>query len=138
MTSIPAAWRARSHRFELAEDALARPGCVTVVGSEIADGIVTPVISQPSLDQIVVVHELVDRHEFDSRDAETLEMLDNGRVCDTGIGAPLRRGDFGVLPRQAAYVGLVDNGVLPGRSGPAVISPLEGGVDHDRLRHRSR
>src|SRR5580704_867035 len=59
-------------------------------------------------------------------------------MSDTGVRAPLRRRHLGMAIGKAADVGLVDHGVVPRGAGPAIVRPLEGGVDDYRLWHRGR
>ena len=79
------------HGLELVDHPLAPPGGIAVVGGEKTDGVVPPVIAKAPFDQTVVVDELVDGHQLDSGDAQTVEMLDHRRVSDAGVGAPVRR-----------------------------------------------
>src|ERR1700678_2655064 len=64
-------------------------------------------------------------------------MFDHRGVGDRSVTAPVRGRDLGVAPREAAHMGLVNDGVVPRRPGLVVVSPLEGCVDDYRLRHRA-
>ena len=76
------------HRLELlhlADGTRRAPGVVdgvAVVRGEEGDRVVAPVVAQAALDEVVVVDELVHRHQLDGRDAERGEVLDDGRVGD--------------------------------------------------------
>ena len=98
--------------------------------------VVAPVVRKLPLDQHPVVDQPVDRQQFDGGDAEPLEMVDHRRRAQPAIGAAPARRDVVALLRQALDVGLVDDGVFPGDVRPYLAAaPVEGLVDHDRLRH---
>ena len=76
------------HRLEFPH--LMRPvrcAGIAAVGREKADGVIAPVIGEPAIDQVFVPDEMMDRQQFDGRDAEILQMLDHGRRRESGIGA---------------------------------------------------
>ncbi len=77
------------------------------------------------------VDEVVDGEELDGGDAEFLEVVDGGRVCQAGVGAAEGLGDGGVAVAEAFDVDLVDDGVGEGDRGAAVVVPVEVGVDDD-------
>ena len=83
----------------------------------------------------MVVHELVDRHQFDGGDAKALEVLDHLGVRHPGVGAPLVGRHLGVTRGEATHVGLVNHRVVPGRPGTVVVGPVEGRVQHYGLGH---
>ena len=58
-----------------------------------------------------VVDEVVHRHQLDRGDAERLEVLDDHRVRDAGVGAAQLLRDVGVRLGQALDVRLVDDRV---------------------------
>ena len=64
-------------------------GAVGVLRGEEADGVVAPVVVQALLLERAVIDELVDGHELDRGDAELLQVLDDGRVRNAGVGAAL-------------------------------------------------
>ena len=79
---------------------------------EESDGVVAPEVPQPPLDQKALVHEMVNRHQFDRRDAEALQILDRRRVGQPRIRAAHLRGQV-VPPRgEALDVQLVDNALV--------------------------
>ena len=53
------------------------------VRREVADRVVAPVVAQAALDEMAVVHEVVDRQQFDRGDAELL----SGTRCDAGCAS---------------------------------------------------
>ena len=84
-------------------------GGVAVVRGEEADRVVPPVVAQPALDEMRVVHELVDGHQLDGGDPEPGEVVDGCRVSQAGVGAALRLGYVRVPRGEALDVHLVDD-----------------------------
>ena len=76
------------HRLELGH---LLPACalggVAVVRGEEPDGVVSPVVRQPTLDEVVVVDELVHGHQLHRGDTQALQVLHHGRVGQAGVGA---------------------------------------------------
>ena len=110
---------------------------VVVVRGEETDGVVAPVVGQPTLDERGVVHELVHGHQLDRGHAEITEMFDHHRVRQTGVTAADVIGDPRVAHRHALDVRLVDHRLLVGNSERPVVGPVEIGVHHHRG-HRVR
>ena len=120
-------------------------GRVLVVRREEAEGVVAPVVSQSEVEQPMVVHELVHRHQFDRGDVERLEVVDDHRMREARVGAAQFLGDAGMGLRHALDVRLVDDGLVIRRARRAVGCPVEERVDHDaghgvaqRVDHRRR
>ena len=89
------------HGLELGDRAAGMPaGRVLVVRGEEAEGVVAPVVSQPEVEQPVVVQELVHRHQLDRGDVERLEVVDDRRVGQPGVGAAQFLGDAGMRLRS--------------------------------------
>ena len=98
-------------------------GGVGVVRGEEADGVVAPVVRQALLLQVGVVDELVDGHELQRRDPQAGEVLDDGRLGQSGVGAAQVLGDLLVEPGYALDVRLVDDRlVVRVARGPVVPS----------------
>ena len=104
------------------------------MGREEGDRVVSPVVAQPALDEVVVLDELVHRHQLDRRHAEIVEMLHDRRMGDRGVGAAQFRRDLRVEHRHAADVGFVDDGLVQRCVRRAVVAPVEVRVADDRLR----
>ena len=104
-------------------------------GREEADRVVAPVVRQAALDEVVVLHELVHRHQLDGRDPELLQVLDHHGVGQRGVGAADLLGDVRVGHGEALDVRLVDDRLVVGRARVAVVLPVEERADHDRLHH---
>ncbi len=101
------------HRLELAHLIAGVPGATVVaVRREEAERVVAPVVAEPLLDQMAILHEVVDRQQFDRRDAETLEVADDLGVGEPRVGATqvLRHG--GVALGEALDVQFVDDRVV--------------------------
>ena len=104
-------------------------GGVGVVRGEESDRVVAPVVRQALLLQVGVVDELVDRHELDSRRTQVLEVVDDGGLCQTGVGAPQVLGNHRVQLGHALDVGLVDDRLVVLVVRGTVVAPVEVGVD---------
>ena len=137
---MPAACSVAHHRLELQHllAALAAGG-VGVVRGEEADRVVAPVVRQAALDQVVVLDELVHRHQLDRGDAE----LRAGGRSIAGCAMPayvprISSGMSGCGHRQALDVRLVDDRLVVRRARVPVVLPVEERVDDDRLRHVRR
>ena len=128
------------HRLELLH-LVAGPAAghrVAVVRGQEGDGVVAPVVGQALVLQVVVVEELVHRHQLDRRDAEPLQVVDHHRVREAGVGAAHLLRDLRVRDGQPAHVRLVDHRLVVGDARRAVGAPVEERVDHHRLRHVRR
>ena len=111
---------------------------VTHIGGEEPDGVVAPVVPEPALEQVAVVHEVMDRHELDRGDAETAQVVDDRGMSDAGVGAAEMLGHVGMPGSQALDVRLVDHGLVPRDARRPIVTPRERGVDDDGLRHAVR
>ncbi len=127
------------HLAELLHLLAAAPASgVLAVGCEESDRVVAPVVAQAPLDEAVVVHELVHRQQLDRRDPEPLQVLDERRVGEPGVGAAQLGRHVGMLAGGPLDVDLVDDGVLPRRAQLAVAVPVEEGVDDHAAGHERR
>src|SRR5579875_2207875 len=68
---------------------------------------------------------MVHRHEFHCGDAECGEVLEDGRVRQTGERAAKFRWHCGMAHRETPDVQLVDDGVRPRRLRMPVRTPIE-------------
>ena len=114
------------------------PVRVLVMGCKIPDGVITPVIAQALIDQVLVVDELVHGKKLHGRDAQLLQVGEHRRMAQPGVRATHVLGYVRVLYGQALHVRLVHDGVLPRQSQRLVPVPLEKGVDYDRFRNERR
>ena len=126
------------HRLELVDLLSDRARRVGVVRGEEPDRVVSPVVRQPLLDEMAVVHELMHRHQLDRRHAEGQEVLHDRVVREGEVRAADLRRDRRVVLRHPLHVGLVDHGPVPRGLRSPVLAPGERRVDHHALRHRAR
>ncbi len=111
---------------------------VLVVRREVADRVVAPVVDEPAIAKARILDELMHGQKLDGRHAEPLQILDRLGVRHAGIRAAQLVGDERVRLGEALDVRLVDDGLVPRRLRPAVLSPVEERVDDDALRHERR
>ena len=127
------------HGFELRD--LLAPGAaggVGVVRGEEADGVVAPVVAQPAPGQDTFRHELVDRHQLDRRDSQSLQVLDDRRMRQPLVGAALLLRDERMQLGQAPDMRLIDHGLVVVRPRRPVDTPVEVRIHHHRPRHVRR
>ena len=111
-----------------------RAGVARLRGEEV-DGVVPPVVAQPLLQQVAVVEEGVHRQQLDRGDAQLLEVGDHRRRGEPGVGAAQLRRQVRVAGGEPLDVQLVDDRVVEGDVGAAVVAPVESAVDDDPLGH---
>ncbi len=141
---MPASCRLRTIDLEFGHGAARLPvRRVLVLRGEEAEGVVAPVVSQAEVQQPLVVHELVYRHQFERGDVQRLEVIDDRRMGQPGVGAAQVLGDAGMGLRHALDVGLVDDCLVIRRERRPVERPVEERVDHhaghglaERVDHR--
>ena len=121
------------HAFEFAHRMAS--GRIARVGGEIADGAVTPVVAQAPVQQVALVHKIVDRQQLHCGHAQRLEVIHHRPTGQTGIGPTQMRRHVGMAHGEAAHVQFVDQGVAPGDARRSVIAPHESGVHHLTLGH---
>lgn len=105
---------------------------VLVVGRQVANGTVAPVVAQATLEQQGVVHKLVDRQKLHCRHTQAGKVLYGDRMGQAGIGASQLGWYARVADSEAFDVDFVDDGLVPGRPGMAVVAPVEVRVDDYR------
>ena len=128
----------RHHLLELTH--LGTRGTHRAVGgvrSEEPQGVVSPIVRQSPAHDEGFGDELLDGQQLNGSDADGLEVLDDGRVGQTGIGAAQMLGDEGMQPGVALGVGLVDDRLT---DVSAVLDGLGrlGILDHHGERDRGR
>ena len=92
-------------------------------------GVVAPVVDEPALDEIAIVEEGLDRHQFDGGDAELLEMLDHARIAKARERPAQWRRDILADRGHALDVRLIDDRFGPRAPGVAVAAPGDGSID---------
>jgi hypothetical protein len=103
-----------------------------------ADGVVAPIVAQPLLQQKAVLHERLDRHQFDRGNAEPAQMIDHALIGERREGSSFVGTDVVAQHGQAAHVGFINDGVGPWNVGGPVVAPVEAVVGDDRLDHPGR
>src|SRR5437763_8709039 len=78
------------------------------------------------------------RHQFDGSYAEPLQVLDRGRVCETGVRPAHGRRHVWMPRGESLDVHLVDDRVAPGSRRPRVLAPRERIRNDDGLGHQRR
>jgi hypothetical protein len=127
------------HRLELVDVTAGRPRRgVANVRSEEVDRVVTPVVREAAVAQVLVADEVVDRHQLDRRHAEIAQVGQRGRRHQPRVRPTQVLGHPGMPRGEALDVHLVDHRLVPRRARSPIIAPGEGGVDDDRLRHAGR
>ena len=128
------------HLLELANDvdAQMRVAGVAGLGREEPQRVIAPVVAQPPVDQMTIVHKVMHRHQLDGGDAQFLQVLDDRRRCDTGVGAAQLLGHVGMQHGHAAHVRFVDDRLvrLVGRT--VLAGPIECRIDDRRQRRERR
>ncbi|OPZ23348.1 MAG: hypothetical protein BWZ01_03195 [Deltaproteobacteria bacterium ADurb.BinA179] len=105
---------------------------VFVVGGEVSDGAVSPVISQAFLDEVLVMDELVNRHELNGGDPHIFEIPKNRRVRECGIRAPDSLGDVRVSAGEPLDVDFIDDCLVERTPYGSVFGPVEVRIHHHR------
>ena len=101
------------HRLELVHLAAACPArAVPAVRGQEGNAVVPPVVAQPAFEEMGVLDELVHRQQLHRRDAEIGQVARHCRLSQACIGAPQLLGYVRVAPREALYMGLVDDGLV--------------------------
>ena len=127
------------HRLELADVGAGPPRRgVAEVGGEEADRVVPPVVGEAAVAQVLVGHEMVDRHQLHRRHAQAAQVAERRRRDEAGVRAAQMPGDTGVAGGETLDVQLVDHRLAPGRPRRPVIAPGERAVDDDGLGHPRR
>ena len=105
---------------------------------EVADRLIAPVVAQPTLYELRIVHELMDREQLHRGHTEPLQVPDGGGMRQPGVGAAQLLGHVGVQLGEPLDVDLVEDrvGHRPARS--AVIAPVELLSHQHRARHVRR
>ena len=99
------------------------------MGREETQAVIAPVISQAHLHQAVVLHEVVNGHEFDGRDAQVLQILDDGGMGEAGVGAAQFFRHVRVLLGQSFDVGFVNHRCVHRDVGAADAFPVVGSIN---------
>ncbi len=126
------------HRLELAHLLPETSRGVADVRRQKGDRVVAPEVGEPLVDQVPVVHEVVDRHQFDRGDAQFDQVIDDRVRGQPEIGPAEMLGHARVTLRHATHMGLVNHRLVPRRVGRPVVVPRESRVHHQALGHGAR
>src|SRR3954452_272078 len=77
--------------------------------------------------------QYVDRHPTEIR-----QVLDRPRAAESRIRSAQFLRYVWTETRESLHVHFVDDGLIQGRARPLVARPVEGVIDHHRLRHSPR
>ena len=91
--------------------------------------VVAPVVGQSPLDEELLAHPCVTRHELDRCDAQAVQMVDHRGMRQTQVLAAVFRWDTRMPLRVSLDVQLVDDRVAPGHMRAATASPVERTID---------
>jgi hypothetical protein len=105
---------------------------------EESDRVVAPVVLKALLQQMAILHEGVDRHQFDRRDAEFPQIFDHVLVGECCEGAALARVHLLVQHGEPAQMRFVDDGIGPRDCRGTIVSPVERLIGDDGLEHAGR
>ena len=119
------------HGFEFVDllSALAAAS-IFVMRCKKTNRVVAPVVAQRAFEQLLVLHELVDGHQLDCRDAKPLQVFDHGRMCKPGIRTAQRFRHIGVTARHSFDMRFIDDRFVKRGFRVTVISPVEVRVVH--------
>ncbi len=115
-------------------------GRVARMRGEEAQGVVAPVVDQAPLRQRRFGEVRVDGQQLDGGDTEGTQVVDDRRVCQPRVGAPLAGRDIGVPVGEPLHVQLVEDRVGPGCARPVGgrVGTARPGVDDHASRDEGR
>ena len=111
---------------------------VLAMRREVAIGVITPVVAKPFVEQVLLVHELVDRQQFDRGHAERRQVLERRRVRQPGVGAANRLRDIGMPLGESLQMHFVDDRLVQLSTKRTIALPVKGVVHDDGFRHVRR
>ncbi|MNO90258.1 hypothetical protein D3C76_817650 [compost metagenome] len=125
----------RDHFLEFADLAT---GEIAGVRGEEGDAVVAPVVAHAFFQQMLVIQETMHGEQFEAGHTEVAQVLEQFAVHQPGAGSahPVRY--RGVAHADAAQVGFVDDGFVPGHAIELLLAPGERRVDDPGLGHERR
>ena len=120
------------HRLELIDRA---GGGIARFGGEEADRVIAPVVPETLVNQVPVIDEVMNRHQFDGRDSQALQVLHDRSRGQPGIGSPQRCGNLRMPHGKALHVQLVDHTFVPGNPRRPIRAPGKCRIDDSALGH---
>ena len=128
-----------NHRLELANLATGGPGrAVIAMGGQKADAVIAPVVAQAPLEQVGVVHELMDRQQLHRGYPQVREVTGDCRVRQTRISAADVLGHVRVPEAQPFDMSFVNDGLVQRDVQAGVAGPVEVPVGYDAFGHVAR
>ena len=120
------------HGLELGHRVVDR---IAGIRREPRERVVTPVVRESALDQELLRHEGLARHQLDRRDADALQVIDHGRLRESEVLAAQMLRYAGVPLRETLDVQLVDDRVAPRDARRTHAAPVECRIGHAAPRH---
>ncbi|MND86631.1 hypothetical protein D3C80_786060 [compost metagenome] len=108
------------------------------MGGEEGDAVVAPVVVQAFLQQVLVVDEGMDRQQLDGRHPQLLYVLEQLVAHQPGKGAAVTFRHCRMAHADAAHMGFIEDGAVPGHADTLVAAPGVGRVDDLALGHERR
>jgi hypothetical protein len=90
---------------------------IGIVGSQITDGVVSPVVSKAPLDQVRIMNELVDREELNGRNPKVPEIIDHHRMRQAVVGTLQFRWNLWMPGGKTFDMDFVDDRLMQGDTG---------------------
>lgn len=104
------------------------------VRSEERESVVSPVVLQTLIQQVLFVNMMMNRLQLNSSDAKFLQVLNHRLGTQTSIGSANVLGYVGVQVGKTLDMGLIDNSLVPWDVGMSIIAPSEGGINDSAKR----
>jgi hypothetical protein len=79
------------------------------VGRQVANGVISPVVSQPPVHQVPVVDKVMDGHQLYCVDPQAGQIINYGRAGKSCVGAAQFLRHFRMSHGKSAHVHLVDH-----------------------------
>ncbi len=121
------------HRLELAHVSARCPARIPHVRRKEADGVVSPIVGEVAVHQVLVDHELMDGEQLHRRDPQPAQIVHHRGAPQAGVRPPQPRWHVRIAGCESLHVHLVDDGLVPGNSKRPVVAPGEGRIDHQAL-----
>src|SRR6267154_5804437 len=108
---------------------------VTRLQCKKSNRIIAPIVAESTIHQSPIIHETVDRHKLDRRNAQACQIVDHGSRRQARICSAQASRNIGMAHGEALYVKLVDQRFVPWNIWGCVRAPGKGGVNYFVLRH---
>src|SRR5262245_23254438 len=98
-------------------------GSIAEIRREESDRVISPVVGQAFVDEVLVCDKGVHWEQFDCGDTQPLEIFDDRPRRQTGISAAQRLMNQGVFDGETPHVYLVNDCLAPGAAQRSIVSP---------------